>query len=121
MIQAFGQRYDGRVTRRGLGVVLAFWLNLILLPCAMAIEAPEVAHDCCPPTIAWQQLDCCEIDGVAPDKRSSKFEFQNDAAIAALTFIAIPRPQRSLRPAASPVPPAAASPPLHKLYCVYLD
>lgn len=37
MIQQFGQRFYGRLTRKGIAVLLAFWLNLALLPCALAM------------------------------------------------------------------------------------
>lgn len=37
MIQQFGQRFYGRLTRKGIAVLLAFWLNLALLLCALAM------------------------------------------------------------------------------------
>jgi hypothetical protein len=37
MIQLFGQSRDGQVTQKGVLLLLTFWLNLVLLPCAMAV------------------------------------------------------------------------------------
>jgi hypothetical protein len=122
MIQHFGQRFAGRVTRKGGAVLLAFWLNLALLPCAMALEAPENDHDCCPPTIELQQTDCCELQAVAPEKRDGKFASMDDLPIhsAVISWPLLRTTSASLHETRPP-DPVNYSPPLHKLFCVYLD
>ena len=117
----FGQRSEQRVSRKGVAVLFACWLNLVLLPCAMAIESADAAHDCCPPTIEWQQIDCCEVDAVNPDKRGGKLEFDADQAV--VSVVSLENHGRAVfrHPPPALPPPAGSSPPLHKLYCVYLD
>ena len=110
-----------RRPRSGIALLVACWLNLVLLPCAMAVEAPDEGHDCCPPKIEWQQVDCCEIDSHTAEKRSSKFEFDTDLAP---TVSSIPRPvalDRYGGPPGVPPPLVYTSRPRHKLFCVYLD
>ena len=122
MIQQFGQGSGGRITRKGISVLLVFWLNLALLPCAMAMDAPEKEHDCCPPSIELQPSDCCELDAAASDKRGAKFEDSDDlVAISTVVNQPSPRTDRIFRHEARPPDPAYSSPPLHKLFCVYLD
>ena len=122
MIQLFGLRSGGRVTRRGISVLLAFWLNLVLLPCAMAIETVEIGHDCCPPTVELQQIDCCELDSATSDKRSGKFERYDDLVVVS-TVVTWPSLQMAdiSESEIRPPDPADYSPALHKLFCVYLD
>jgi len=122
MIQLFGLRRDKRVTRKGVALLLTFWLNLVLLPCAMAVEAPEDGHDCCPPTIELQQTQCCEADAAASDIRGGKFESQDDLTVisTAANWPSLQTAKRSL-PEVRPPDPVYSSPPLHKLFCVYLD
>jgi len=110
------------VTRKGVALLLTFWLNLVLLPCAIAVEAPPEGHDCCPPTIELQQLSCCEADAATSDKRGSKFEGQDDLLVDA-TVATWPSLQTTILPLreARPPDPVYFSPPLHKLFCVYLD
>jgi len=99
--------------------MLAFWLNLALLPCAVAFEAMESDHDCCPPTIELQAPDCCELEAVAIDQRDI-----DDFGIA----IVGPQKQRSQLPSVRstvrhvfrPPDPGAAPPRIHVLNCVYL-
>jgi hypothetical protein len=122
MIQQFGQRFYGRLTRKGVAVLLTFWLNLALLPCALAIDAPEKEHDCCPPTIELLQSDCCELEAVAPEKRGGKLETSDDLPIyATIDFWPSLHTTKALLHEASPPDPVNYSPPLHKLFCVYLD
>ena len=103
-------------------MLLALWLNLALLPCAMAMEMLAEGHDCCPPTIELQQSDCCELGVVALDSRDDGFETQDD-----LGFATIDKPWLSLNTLTTayrseyPPDPGYPSPPLHKLFCVYLD
>ena len=121
MIQLFGQKRNGRVTRKGIAVLLTFWLNLALLPCAMAVEVPETGHDCCPSTLEMQQIDCCELDSAA-DKRASKFEAEDDFVVISTAAIwpSLRMANLSLQ-TTRPPDPENSSPPLHKLFCVYLD
>jgi hypothetical protein len=122
MIRLFELRRGGRFSRRGLAVLFTFWLNLALLPCAMAIETDQDGHDCCPPTVELQQIDCCELDSATSDKRGSKFEGQYDLLVEATvaTWPSLQTTILSLREARPP-DPVYFSPPLHKLFCVYLD
>jgi len=94
------------VTRKGVAMLLTFWLNLVLLP----------------PTIELQQLSCCEADAATSDKRGSKFEGQDDLLVEA-TVATWPSLQTTILPLreARPPDPVYFSPPLHKLFCVYLD
>lgn len=122
MIQPFGQRSNGRVTRKGIALLLTFWLNLALLPCVMAAEAPEEEHDCCPPTLELQQPDCCEMDAALSDSRGDNYDNLDDPVIISTGHIwpslqAVSISQHEMRPP----DPGNHSPPRHKLYCVYLD
>lgn len=122
MIQLFGQRRDGRVTQKGVVLLLTFWLNLVLLPCAMAVEMPETGHDCCPPTIEMQQIDCCELDAATADKRAGKFEVEDDFGVISSSAIWPSLPSANLSLKKTPPPdPENSSAPLHKLFCVYLN
>jgi hypothetical protein len=122
MIRQIEQRRGRRHSRKGLAVLFTFWLNLALLPCAMAIEIVEDGHDCCPPTVELQQIDCCELDSATSDKRGGKFESYDDLFVVST---AVPGPslykadisENEIRPP----DPVDYSPPLHKIYCVYLD
>ena len=122
MIRQTKLRRGGRFSRKGLAVLLTFWLNLALLPCAMAIETAQNGHDCCPPTVELQQIDCCELDFATADKRGGKFESYDDLVVIT-TVVTWPSPHTadiSLNEIRPP-DPTDYSPPLHKLFCVYLD
>ena len=121
MIQRFAKCFNVAPSRRGIAVLLAFWLNLALLPCAMALEVPDEGHDCCPPTIEMQQVDCCDLDDVTLDKRDGKFEGSDDVPVT-MTDSAWPSLQTlsSNWQAVKPPDPGNHSPPLHELFCVYL-
>ena len=124
--------------RRMLSVFVLCWLNLAITPCAMAFE---VADDCphCPPAAEQamahhgheaasqadcesMQSDCCELDAAALDNRGGKCDSQDDASV-----VAMPVEWPSLhtlsvaRHEMRPPDPGNHSPPLHKLFCVYLD
>jgi hypothetical protein len=121
MIQLFGKFRRAGASRRGTAVLVAIWLNLALLPCAMAMEVPDEGHDCCPPTIELQSSDCCELGDVTLDGRDGSVDTPDD-----LGFAAIEKPWLSLntlttpRWSEKPPDPGYHSPPLHKLFCVYL-
>jgi hypothetical protein len=108
-------------SRRGIAVLLVFWLNLALLPCAMALQVPDQGHDCCPATIEMQQVDCCDLDDVTLDKRDGEFEGSDEVLVATTisTWPSLPSVASSWQ-AKKPPDPGNHSPPLHKLFCVYL-
>jgi hypothetical protein len=101
----------------------------------------EVADDCphCPPAAEQQmahhghdaavetdcgsmQSDCCDPEAAAVDLRVGKFEIQDDVSVVALSVAwpslnSVNIAQHDMRPP----DPGNYSPPLHKLFCVYLD
>ena len=131
--------------RSALGLFVAVWLNLALQPCAMANVA-EDDHDCpnCPPAEVQghhdmhagmdAEMPCadglsdCQLDGdfshdargASSKAKSSQADFPAAIAIADVPVLSqVPMRER-------PPPPAASTqsgrpPPLHVLYCVYLD
>ena len=119
MFKQFTQRRHGAVPRKGAAIVLALLLNLAILPCAMALESPDTEHDCCPPTLELQQLECCEFDDVSVDHRDSK---KPDPVMVSVSD------EQALLPAIRtvlrrvPIPPDCddSSPPIYMLNCVYL-
>jgi len=122
MIHGFGRQVNGWGTRKGIALLLAFWLNLALLPCAIAVEVPAAEHDCCPPTIEMQQVDCCELDATLSDSRGDnddnldgQFVASSDPAWPSLQTVDCSK--HEIRPP----DPGLHWPPLHKLFCVYLD
>ena len=119
MIQRRIQYREKSATHKVVAAMLVVWLNLALLPCAMAFEIAEPAHDCCPPTIELQQIDCCALDDVTHDYRDT---VEPDKAIAGPTEsrCALPSVRTVIRQAPRPVDPDGSSPPIHVLNCVYL-
>lgn len=131
-------------TRGILGVILVAWLNLALQPCAMALEA-EQDHDCphCPPAqshrndghdmatydtpCATNASDCDVLDDWANNERKTQVKFKdipNDLPASVAPAVPVVRVDQLLKLTAtslSMIRPQGASPPLHKLYCVYLD
>jgi len=122
MTRLFEHKGGGRFSRRGLTVLFTFWLNLALLPCAMAIETAQDGHDCCPPTVELQQIECCEQDLATSDKRGGKFESYDDLFVVS-TVVPWPSLYRAdiSENEMRPPDPTDYSPPLHKIFCVYLD
>ena len=131
--------------RRALGLFAAVWLNLALAPCAMAYESQD-DHDCphCPPAEEHghhdmhagmqAEMPCadgmsdCSLDGdFSHDVRNGKAKLK-DTQHELPAFVAAdePPPQPVVRhhqraPPWFATAHAGASPPLHVLYCVYLD
>jgi len=99
--------------------MLAIWLNLAFLPCAMALEAPDLLHDCCPSTIELQTLDCCELDDFTVDKRDGG-DGHDSAPSAVECRVFSPAVRSDIRLAVPPPDPDSTSPPLHVLNCIYL-
>jgi len=105
-------------------MLLAILLNLALIPCSMAIEVVEQSHDCCPPEITLEALECCELDDASVDSRSGTLK---DELIPDLDIVltGAPEDMPAMSPArglASSDPPDPPSPSaaIHKLHCVYL-
>lgn len=143
MIQQSIRNSLNSAPRRMLSVLVVCWLNLVITPCAMAFA---LADDCphCPPAAEQamahhghldaaatsesmaecesMQSDCCDLEAAAADNRGGKFEAEDDAAVIA-TLVTWPSlhtvsiSQHEMRPP----DPGNPSPPLHKLFCVYLD
>jgi hypothetical protein len=130
---------------RALGLFAAVWLNLALAPCAMATAA-EGDHDCphCPPAEMQghhdmhagmdAEMPCadglsdCELDGdFSHDTRSSQSkskDVQGELPVAISVndlAIQIRGPVRDRSPPNFSTVHAGAPPPLHILYCVFLD
>lgn len=108
---------------RGIAVLLlAFVLNMALVPCTMAIEVVEDGHDCCPPELRLESSDCCEVDDGSVQARLSIFEFDGKDAPAAAPGFDQLRPAFAVRylPAVDPPDPPGERPDVNALFCVYL-
>ena len=124
MISRLTQHWAHLGRRRVSALLLMVSLNLAILPCAMALEVAEPAHDCCPPELQLEASECCALDDVSVDARTGTvkpFKFPDLLALPATVAA------RGLDPAFAryvPVPeppdPPGNPPPLHKLFCVYL-
>jgi len=135
--------------RSALGLFAAVWLNLALQPCAMALTQ-EDDHDCpnCPPAEMQghhdmhadmhagmdAQMPCadglsdCSLDGeFSHDTRFGTSKFKSGQADWPATIAITELVTPSLVPLRERPPPPFATtypgtpPPLHVLYCVYLD
>ena len=139
MIQQSIRNGTNSARRRMLGIFVIAWLNLAVMPCAMAFEVAadcpqfspvveqEMAHhghhEAEPmPDCLSMPSDCCDLEAAAVDKRSGKFDGQYDlpamstaSAWSSLQKVRVPRH------ATRPPDPGNYSPPLHVLHCVYLD
>ena len=125
---------------RGVWALLAvIWLNTAVLPCAMALESGD--HDCphCPPAEehamaghhggghehhearkSCAESQCCDVDEATLESRTSKY--LPDVTVAS-SSPALDLPSRPERHSTALDPPdtPGTSPPLHVLFCVYLD
>ncbi len=113
-----------RAPRRAAAVLLALVLNVTLVPCAMAFEAAEDQHDCCPPEIRLDAMECCVIDDVTHDARGSRLWQDDDGSAKALlapVFAEADLPAQIRGPESTgpPISPPRAVP-VYKLNCVYL-
>lgn len=122
------------------GALLAvMWLNMAVMPCAMAFESGE--HDCphCPPAdeqemaghhghdqakspCATMQSECCDAEAATLESRADKSKKSTDAVYVVAPPAAGPvaRPT-TIATVADPPDPPDAFPPRHILFCVYLD
>ena len=101
----------------------------------------EVADDCphCPPAAEQamahhgheaapqadcesMQSDCCDLEAAAVDNRGGKFESQDDVSVNAIpvTWPSL-HTVRVAQHDTQPPDPGNHFPPLHKLFCVYLN
>lgn len=148
MSKAARQRQFGQPrSLRALGLFVAVWLNLALQPCAMALaeqDEPDCPH--CPPSqmqahehgaahgamerdvpCADGAGDCAVVDSINHDGRSGQPNLKApgaDLPIAVTTDVPAIMPLRPSRSTSSPEPlyhVTGSPPPLHVLYCVYLD
>ena len=124
MICRFTEHW-ARLGRRRVGaLLLAVSLNLAIMPCAMALVDAEQAHDCCPSEIQLEVSDCCALDDVSVDGRAGTVKTDKFPDLAALPATAVapdldPAFARNV-PNVEPPDSPGNSPPLHKLFCVYL-
>jgi hypothetical protein len=124
--------------RRAVSVLVIFSLNLVITPCALAV-AQDNSH--CPPAAMQEiahhehsavaeptdceslQADCCDLaDADLADVRSDKFDSYDDLPAIAdsvnwPSLHTTGTAEREIRPP----DPDQHSPPLHKLFCVYLN
>jgi hypothetical protein len=125
MFRVIAQHRRFAARRRAAAVLLALILNVTLVPCTMAIETAEEAHDCCPPEIRLDASDCCVVDDATLDARGARLWLDDDSGPDVLVAPAFADPL-ALRHVHSPV---ATGPPdalvrkvaLHKINCAYIE
>ena len=137
------RRKPAALRRKVLGLLTVLWLNLAVLPCAMAFESAETCPHCPPadehemashhghgdvearPACATVQVDCCDPSEASIDTRGGKLEARPASEVVfvmAPPIAALPVRSPGQRYCATDPPDApGVAPPLHVLYCVYLD
>lgn len=122
MIRVFAGFRRFAATRSAAALLLAFVLNMALVPCAMAIEVVAEEHDCCPPELRLEPADCCEVDDGSIQSRGTSFEFDegDDLSPASDHALLFPVPSGRNAPVADPPDPPDTRPDLNALFCVYL-
>ncbi len=134
------QLHANSATRRIFGVLIVCWLNMAILPCAMALG--DIEH--CPPTDdrvvhAMAEHDghqesnsqpdcdmvssgCCDLDVTAFEGRSGAFKYSADEcpAIAPIASWPVLNVVAASVHDAMPLRPDGHPTPLHVLNCVYL-
>ena len=122
MIRAFALIRQFSGTRSAAALLLAFALNVALVPCAMAIEVVAEEHDCCPPELRLEPADCCEVNDGSVQSRGTTFEFDEEDDVLAVHGHALLVPALSgcNVPVADPPDPPDNRPDLNALFCVYL-
>lgn len=133
----------GALRRIVLGVLAIAWLNMTVLPCAMAFQGEEGCPHGPPaedhamashhghgevserPSCETLQSGCCEQPAASVDARSDDFTLK---PVSDVVFISAPLPAKApIRAttygyhALDPPVGAANAPPLHVLFCVYLN
>ena len=125
MFRVIAQHSRFTAQRRVAAVLLALILNVAILPCAMAIEVAEEAHDCCPPEIQLEASECCVIDDATLDARGVRLGLDGDngADLLLAPVYAVALEAQYLRNSATTGPPDTLLPPVpvHKLNCAYLE
>lgn len=115
---------DGRLAARrsAAALLLAFVLNVALVPCAMAIEVVADEHDCCPPELRLDPSECCEVNDGSIQARGTPLEFEKDDTLSPAPDCSTPIPASVGRhaSAADPPDPPDLRPDLNALFCVYL-
>jgi len=128
--------------RKVLGLLSVLWLNMAVLPCAMAFESDEPCPHCPPaedhqmashhghgkvnvtPSCETAQSECCDLAAASIDTRGSNFQIKStsDVVFIAPPVTAVLPARASVRRHVASDPPdiAGTSPPLHVLYCAYL-
>jgi hypothetical protein len=122
MIRVFASIRQFAATRGAAALLLAFALNVALVPCAMAIEVVADEHDCCPPELRLEPADCCEFNDGSVQSRGTTFEFDESDELSPGLGHALLVPALSGRnaPVADPPDPPDTRPDLNALFCVYL-
>ena len=122
MIQGFARIRQAGGRRGVAAVLLAILLNLALVPCTMALEVVEEGHDCCPPKLNLEALECCQLDDVSLDSRGAgKFDADDFEALPPLALVGSSALAKSTGWAVlQPPDPPDLSPDLNALFCVYL-
>ena len=123
MIQGLTLGSQTSTPRRAAGLLLAVFLSLAIVPCAMAVEVVEKGHDCCPPELRLDPSDCCQIDIGSVGNRADTFphDIEPDTAATAFVYLdldEIPVPRHCAT--TGPPGPPRTPPDLNKLYCTYL-
>jgi len=135
-------RKPAALRRSVLGLLTVLWLNMAVLPCAMAFESSESCPHCPPaaehemeshhghgdaaskPSCATVQAGCCDTVEASVDARGSKPEFKPASEvvfITAPTIAEVPTSTAGLTGyACDPPDTSGSSPPRHVLFCVYL-
>ena len=137
------RRKPAGLRRNVLGLLTVLWLNMAVLPCAMAFESAEACPHCPPadehemaahhghgepraePACATMQVECCDLQEASVDTRGGKLEVKPASEVVFVTappITAVPVRTSGQRYCAADPPDApGVAPPLHVLYCVYLD
>ena len=140
MTQVFRQSRARTATRRIFAALIVCWLNLTLLPCAMAFESDEhcaqmavmadaemaghAGHHAAEPRPDCDMVsaECCDLADAMVDGRNGKFELSVDEL--SVNTLAPSWPALQIQNAAiddeRPPDRRRRATPLHVLHCVYL-
>ena len=124
MIQRIAKGFTFSTSRRAPVLLLVALLNLALIPCTMAFEVVEEAHDCCPPELNLESSECCDVDDANVDKRGGTLKpwdspDSDDLAADSLGRLVASMSVRGLSATDPPDPPGHVER-RHKLFCTYL-